>query len=51
MIRATAEQMYAIMSDSRDEEFATAGWLNHFLHPNNFTCRKSTPIKLKACPK
>ena len=27
--------------DSRDEEFAaSAGWLNHFLRRNNFTCRR-----------
>ena len=38
MIRATVKQMYATVSDSRDEEFATsAGWLNCFLCRNNFT--------------
>ena len=46
MIRAMAKQMNATVSDSRDEEFAaSAGWLNHFLHRNNFT------IELNTCPK
>ena len=37
MIRAMEKQMYATVSDSRNEEFAaSAGWLNHFLRPNNF---------------
>ena len=60
MIRAMAKQMYATVSDSRDEEFAaSAGWLNRFLRRNNFTCRRRTTIaqkdfvrkKLNACPK
>ena len=35
MIRTMAKQMYATMSDSRDEESAaSAGWLNHFLRRN-----------------
>ena len=39
MIRA--KQMYATVSDSRDEEFAASvGWLKRFLCHNNFTCRK-----------
>ena len=41
MIRVMEKQMSATVSDSRDEEFAaSSGWLNHFLHRNNFTCRR-----------
>ena len=36
-----AKQMYTTVNDSRDEEFvASAGWLNHLIHHNNFTCRR-----------
>ncbi|KAJ0055712.1 hypothetical protein NL108_009966 [Boleophthalmus pectinirostris] len=48
MIRDMAKQMYATVSDSRDEEFvASAGWLNRFLRRNNFTSRKRTNITQK----
>ena len=48
MIRGMAKQMYATMSDSRDEEVAmSAGWLSRFLHCNNFTCRRCTTIAQK----
>ncbi|KAL7382466.1 hypothetical protein ABVT39_022965 [Epinephelus coioides] len=48
MIRAMAKQMYATVSDSRDEEFAaSAGWLNRFLCRNNFTCRRRTTMAQK----
>ena len=57
MIRAMEKQMYATVSDSRDEEFATsAGWINLILCRNNFTCRRMPESsesyeELNACPK
>ncbi|KAL2091434.1 hypothetical protein ACEWY4_013697 [Coilia grayii] len=48
MIREKAKQLYATVSDSRDEEFsASVGWLNRFLRRNNFTCRRRTTIAQK----
>ena len=45
MIRAMEKQMYATVSDSRDEEFAASvGWLHHFLSRNNVTFRRHTTI-------
>ena len=41
MIRAMEKQMYATVSDSRDEEFvASAGRIDHSLRRNNVTCRR-----------
>ena len=41
MIRAMAKQMYATVSESRDEKFAdSAGWLNLFHRHNIFNWRK-----------
>ena len=38
MIRAMEKQMYATVSDSRDEELSvSAGWINRFLHRNIHT--------------
>ena len=48
IIRVMEKQMYATVSDSSDEEFAmSGGWLNHFLHRKNFTCRRRTTIAQK----
>ncbi|KAL2102513.1 hypothetical protein ACEWY4_001681 [Coilia grayii] len=48
MIKEKAKQLYATVSDSRDEEFAASvGWLNRFLRRNNFTCRRRTTIAQK----
>ena len=36
------------MSDSRDEDFAaSAGWLDRFLHRNNFSVRRHTTVAQK----
>ena len=44
MIRATAKQMYATVSDRRDEEFASsAGWINRFLLRNDFCFKEGEP--------
>ena len=49
MITATEKQMYATVSDSRDEELSvSAGWLNRFLHRNNFTCRQMAENSLRS---
>ena len=51
MIRAMEKQMSATVSDSRDEEFAaSAGWLNRFLHRNNFTCRRMPENSPRSWP-
>ena len=48
MIREMAKEMYATVSDGRDEEFAASvGWLNRFLCRNNFTSRRRTTIAHK----
>uniref|UniRef100_A0A672HC26 HTH CENPB-type domain-containing protein n=1 Tax=Salarias fasciatus TaxID=181472 RepID=A0A672HC26_SALFA len=48
MIRVKAKEIFTTVSDSSDERFsASAGWLDRFLHRNNFTCRRRTTIAQK----
>uniref|UniRef100_A0A672IHH5 HTH CENPB-type domain-containing protein n=1 Tax=Salarias fasciatus TaxID=181472 RepID=A0A672IHH5_SALFA len=48
MIRVKAKEMFTTVSDSSDERFsASAGWLDRFLHRNNFTCRRRTTVAQK----
>ncbi|GAA6077977.1 zinc finger protein 540-like [Tachysurus ichikawai] len=46
MIRAKAKEVYATVSDGRDEESftASAGWLDKFLKRNDFSVRRRTTV-------
>uniref|UniRef100_A0A672LD51 HTH CENPB-type domain-containing protein n=1 Tax=Sinocyclocheilus grahami TaxID=75366 RepID=A0A672LD51_SINGR len=49
MIRAKAKEVYATVSDGRDEESftASAGWLDKFLRRNDFSVRRRTTVAQK----
>ncbi|ROJ25353.1 Pogo transposable element with KRAB domain [Anabarilius grahami] len=49
MIRAKAKEVYATVSDGRDEESftASAGWLDKFLRCNDFSVRRRTTVAQK----
>lgn len=49
MIRAKAKEVYATVSDGRDEESftASAGWLDKFLKRNDFSVRRRTTVAQK----
>ncbi|XP_067283792.1 uncharacterized protein [Pseudorasbora parva] len=48
-IRAKAKEVYATVSDGRDEErfTASAGWVDKFLKRNDFSDRRRTPVAQK----
>uniref|UniRef100_A0AAY5KSE5 HTH CENPB-type domain-containing protein n=1 Tax=Esox lucius TaxID=8010 RepID=A0AAY5KSE5_ESOLU len=48
MIRAKAKEVYATVSDGRDEDrfTASAGWLDKFLKRNDFSVRRRTTAEL-----
>uniref|UniRef100_A0A6Q2ZKZ2 HTH CENPB-type domain-containing protein n=1 Tax=Esox lucius TaxID=8010 RepID=A0A6Q2ZKZ2_ESOLU len=49
MIRAKAKEVYATVSDGRDEDrfTASAGWLDKFLKRNDFSVRRRTTVAQK----